>query len=266
MGKVTILQETTKYPITLIGRRAGACWGADITDDEKNYKRGIDCLESNHGRTFEYVNIEAVLEGYSARVIREWYTHIGCLPTRLQESTRYVKYDNFEYITPYSISKNESANKIWKEMMSYVRNTLSHLYGIGIPKEDVALGLPIGMTTKIVDKRNLRNVIDMSHQRMCNRANWEFRQLFNDYISELRKVSSEWEYIIDNYFFHIFYIIFFISQSASCTVIVLRRKVAAGCQRRKNNEKGRKRMCRMPTRDRMYRMCLPIYKSRKKLL
>lgn len=27
MGKITILPETTKNPVTLIGRRAGVCWG-----------------------------------------------------------------------------------------------------------------------------------------------------------------------------------------------------------------------------------------------
>ena len=27
MGQVIILEETTKYPITLMGRRAGICWG-----------------------------------------------------------------------------------------------------------------------------------------------------------------------------------------------------------------------------------------------
>lgn len=31
MGTVTILPETTKDPISLIGRRAGVCYGADIT-------------------------------------------------------------------------------------------------------------------------------------------------------------------------------------------------------------------------------------------
>ena len=39
MGKITILPETTKNPITLIGERAGICFGADITDDLKNLKR-----------------------------------------------------------------------------------------------------------------------------------------------------------------------------------------------------------------------------------
>ena len=49
MGNVTILQETTQNPITLIGKRAGICWGADITDDDKNYQRGMNCIISNHG-------------------------------------------------------------------------------------------------------------------------------------------------------------------------------------------------------------------------
>lgn len=75
MGKVIILNETTKNPITLIGERAGVCWGADTSDKEKNYKRGLNCLLSGHGRTLEYVNVEFVLDGYSARVIREWFTH-----------------------------------------------------------------------------------------------------------------------------------------------------------------------------------------------
>ena len=70
MGKVTILPETPKKPITLIGNRAGICWNADITNDEKNFKRGIDCITSNHGRTFEFVDVHMIIEGYSARVIR----------------------------------------------------------------------------------------------------------------------------------------------------------------------------------------------------
>ncbi len=71
MGKITILPETTKNPVTLIGRRAGVCWGGDVEDEEKNYRRGMDCIKSNHGRTLEYVNVEMILDGYSARVIRE---------------------------------------------------------------------------------------------------------------------------------------------------------------------------------------------------
>ena len=103
MGTITILPETTKNPITIIGQRAGVCWGADTTDAEKNYKRGLDCIESGHGRTLEFVNVEILIDGYSARVMREWYTHIGGAPTRLQASTRYIDYKAFPFVVPQSV-------------------------------------------------------------------------------------------------------------------------------------------------------------------
>ncbi|MBE6588431.1 MAG: FAD-dependent thymidylate synthase [Ruminococcaceae bacterium] len=197
MGKITILSETTKNPISLIGERAGICWGANIENCERNYKRGLDCIKAGHGRTLEYVNVELVIDGYSARVIREWYTHLGGAPTRLQASTRYIDYGNFEYVTPPKVAKNEEAKRIYEDMMRSITEAGKKLEELGIPREDSAMLLPLGMTTKIVDKRNLRNLIDMSRQRMCTRAYWEYRELFGDICKALREYSEEWAYIID---------------------------------------------------------------------
>lgn len=195
MGKITILPETTIDPISLMGRRAGICWGADVTDSEKNYKRGLDCIKSNHGRVFEFVNIEAIIEGYSARVIREWYTHIGGSPTRLQSSTRYVNYNNFEYIIPKTVQTEEQ--KTWyNNAIDTISQTLKNLEESGVKREDAAMLLPLGMATKIVDKRNVRNVISMAEQRMCSRAYWEYRELFNEYIKQLKLYSEEWATLI----------------------------------------------------------------------
>lgn len=200
MGKVIILDETTKNPITLIGKRAGVCWGADVTDDKKNYKRGLNCLESGHGRTMEYVNIEMVLDGYSARVIREWYTHLGGSPTRLQASTRYIDYDKFDFVIPPRIANNEEAKKIYESTMKIITENSKYLENeLGIPREDAAMVLPLGMSTKIVDKRNLRNLVDMSRQRMCSRAYWEYRKMFLDIIDELSQISKEWALICSKY-------------------------------------------------------------------
>lgn len=196
MGKITLLPETTKNPITLIGERAGICWGADISDQKKNYKRGLDCILSNHGRTFEYVNVEMVLDGYSARVIREWYTHIGGSPTRLQASTRYINYQDFDYITPNKIKNNDAAKTIFENTMKTIRENCKILEDLGVPREDVAMVLPLGMSTKVVDKRNLRNLIDMSDNRMCVRAYWEYRELMKDLCEQLSNYSEEWKYLI----------------------------------------------------------------------
>lgn len=197
MAKITILPETTKNPISLIGERAGVCWGADITDKDKNYKRGLDCIKSNHGRTLEYVNIEMIIDGYSARVIREWYTHIGGSPTRLQASTRYINYNDFDYITPITIKENPNAKKIYDDIMEQISQAGAELERLNIPREDIGMILPLSMTTKIVDKRNLRNLIDMSRQRMCTRAYWEYRTMFKDILNALKEHSEEWQTIID---------------------------------------------------------------------
>ena len=199
MGKVTILSTTTHNPIELIGERAGICWGANIEDKDKNYKRGLECIENNHGRTLEFVNLEMILDGYSARVIREWYTHIGGAPTRLQASTRYIDYGNFEYVVPESIEKDDAAKTIYTEFMRSVSRTLGLLELRSIPREDTAMILPLGMTTKIVDKRNLRNLIDMSRQRLCTRAYKEYRTLMKDIMDQLKDYDSQWAYIVEHY-------------------------------------------------------------------
>lgn len=204
MGNITILEETTKNPITLIGKRAGVCWNSDVEDNEKNYKRGMDCILSNHGRTLEFVNVEMVLDGYSAKVIREWYTHIGGDPTRLQASTRYINYskgDGFQYVTPHIIKGNERALREWNLCMDTINNQIKKLIEEhNIPVEDATMLLPLSYSTKIVDKRNLRNLIDMSHQRMCTRAYWEYRELFRDICNALCDYSDEWNWIVDNLF------------------------------------------------------------------
>lgn len=201
MGTVKILDQTTRQPITLIGQMAGVCWGADTSDPAKNYRRGWDCIESGHGRTFEFPDVYMELDGYSARVVREWYTHIGGMPTRLQASTRYIDYGEFEYVTPPSIEKNDLAHDVFCTRMESIRDSIAWLEEHGIPREDAALLLPLGMTTRIVCKHNLRNLIDMSRQRLCNRAYWEFRGLFRDICITLTNYGEEWGRIVCRCFY-----------------------------------------------------------------
>ena len=199
MGTVTIQNRTTIDPITCIGEEAGICWGANVEDKEANYKRGVDCIECNHGRTMEFPQIYMVLSGWSAKCIREFYTHIGGAPTRLQESTRYVDYSRkFENVVPLSVQKSEEATKIWNVYMSNVGETISKLKECGVPTEDATNVLPLAYGTKVVVRTNLRNLVDMCHQRLCTRAYWEFRQLMKEILWKLENYSDEWEDIIYN--------------------------------------------------------------------
>lgn len=196
MGRVLVREYTTKTPLQMIGESAGFCWGSDISDANKNMKRAIDCIASGHGRTMEFPDIHLILDGYSARVIREFYTHIGCLPTRLQSSTRYVDAKSFKYVTPPSVFKNEKAKQVYDETMEHIREGYAKLEELGIKREDAAMVLPLGMETVIVDKRNFRNLVDMAKNRMCTRAYWEYRQLMNDICEALSSYSGEWNTLI----------------------------------------------------------------------
>lgn len=197
MGTIQVQKHTTVNPITLMGEEAGICWGADITDEAKNYKRGVDCIKSDHGRAMEFPQVYLVLDGWSAKVIREFYTHIGGAPTRLQASTRYIDYSKcFEVTTPNSIEQNPEAKKVWDDLLSQIPDVISRLKELGVPNEDATNVLPLASNTKVVVRTNLRNLIDMCHQRLCTRAYWEFRNLMKEILWQLENYSEEWEDII----------------------------------------------------------------------
>lgn len=200
MGKVIVQEETSKYPISLMGKESGCCWGADIDSDLKNYKRGKECLESGHMRVAEFPQVYLILDGYSARVIRELYTHIGGSPTRLQSSTRYIDYQDFNCVIPPSIAKNKHSLDRYQAAIAATKMVMSALEDDGIPREDIANLLPLGMCTQVVIRTNARHLIDMSHQRLCTRAYWEYRQLMKDIMEALSSYSYEWKYLVDEYF------------------------------------------------------------------
>lgn len=194
---IKIHEYTDPNPISMIGYEAGVCWGANTSDSQKNYRRGIDCIEANHGRTLEFPQVYLEISGYSARMMRELYTHIGGAPTRLQASTRYIDYGDFDYIIPPTIFNCKQAVEIYNDAMSAIKDASKKLQDIGIPKEDIANIYPLGMCSKMVIRTNLRNLIDMSHQRMCSRAYWEFRKFMNELVEALQAYSPEWSNIVD---------------------------------------------------------------------
>ena len=198
-GRVIILSETCDEPLTFAGKLAGVCWGADTSDHEKNYKRGLDCLQSGHMRVLEYPQIYMIIDGYSARCIRGLYTHIVDV-TRLQASTRYIDYKNFDYYTPGVIASNDEAADAYDGAMQQVATTLNYLTNeCGVSKEDAANLLPLGMETKIVFRCGLRELINIMEQRLCARAYHEIRKLMYEIIDALRIYSDEWKTLIDEY-------------------------------------------------------------------
>ena len=196
-GRVIVMSETTDEPLTLAGFCAGFCWGADTSNNEANRKRGLECLRNGHGRALEFAQVYLLLDGWSARVIREFGRHVGGLPTYLQASTRYIDYSEFNYIIPHTIENNPEAKDAYEGLMDEIRMTAGYLEkDLGIKKEDAGMVLPLGMETKIVYRTNLRALIDMAKVRMCSRAYWEYRELMKEICDALAIYSDEWEFLI----------------------------------------------------------------------
>jgi len=180
----------TKNPLSLMGECASDCW-----DSTPSPQIGIHCIESGHGRVLEYPDIIVVIDGYSARVIREIYTHIIGV-TRLQSSTRYIQYGNFDYLIPEKIKSNQKALDTYKYFMQFTSMVYKDLEKYGIPKEDIANILPLGMISKIVLKINARAILHMAENRTCNRAYWEFRKFMKELLGVVSELDDEWKTII----------------------------------------------------------------------
>lgn len=180
----------TEKPLTLMGDVASICWNSNPSP-----QIGIDCIESNHGRILEYIDVIVEMDEYSARCIRELYTHIVGT-TRVQQSTRYVDMNNFKYYTPNSIKNNPEALEVYNNSMQTVAKTYNKLQNLGIPREDCANVLPLGSHTKIVLKINGRAILHMAEIRTCNRALKEYRDLMKEFLSIISALDDEWGKII----------------------------------------------------------------------
>jgi thymidylate synthase (FAD) len=193
---ITIWDYTVRDPLNMIGMAAGICYGSDVSDPEKNKKRAIDCIEANHGRVMEWPDVYCTVDEYSARCLREAMRHIVGTST-LQASTRYIKYDNFDLVSNVN---NEAHQKLFDECRDYLREAYNNLIEAGVSKEDAANVLPLGMTSKMVWKINLRALIHFMSKRKCTRAYKEIRKMCKDICTELSNYSEDWKYIVDNYF------------------------------------------------------------------
>lgn len=185
-----------KNPVSLIGKNAAVCYGKRIEDgySESDYKRGLACIESGHGRALEYASVDVEVSGYSARCIREVYTHI-IGTNRLQESTRYANMDNFDYYVPDSIRLNEEALYIYDRLMHDIQYAYKELSELDIHIEDAANVLPLAYNTRIVLKINVRALLHLAEERLCSRAYSEIRKFVNELKVVLTSLGEEWKII-----------------------------------------------------------------------
>lgn len=162
--------------------------------DNNKYEEFIrTVISSGHESPLEHISFTFSISGVSRALTHQLVRHR--IASYSQQSQRYVKIENFQYVIPPSISKNPKLKKEFKKFMQEVKNKydffVKELESLGIKGEkayeDARYILPQATETKIVVTMNCRELLHFFKERCCKRAQWEIRNLAN----EMLKICKE---------------------------------------------------------------------------
>ena len=168
--KVT-LTRVTENPIGAIEEAACNCYNSEPTGG----KIMKACYNSGHHSVLEFCDFTFHIEGVSRALTHQLVRHR--LASYAQRSQRYCGENEFDYVIPSSIKKNEEAYKHYVSFMRECNELYEDLQKNGIPNEDARMVLPNACETVIEVKMNLRSLIHFMNERLCTRAQWEIRLL-----------------------------------------------------------------------------------------
>lgn len=188
------LTNHTPNPEKAVATAARLCYSAsdiDTLQDEmtpERVERLLNIVGSNgHTSTFEHVSFTFAIEGVSRALSHQLVRHR--IASYSQQSQRYVKSSEPDYVIPETILNNKKAKEKYDALMKTIWATYEYLVELGIPKEDSRMTLPNAATTKIIVTMNARELLNFFKVRCCSRAQWEIRQMANLMLEEAKKVA-----------------------------------------------------------------------------
>jgi len=195
MMKVKLICHTPE-PERTVAMAARLCYSAvgaeqllEKMSDEVIGKLVDKIITVGHLSTFEHVSFTFAVEGVSRVLTHQLVRHR--LASYSQQSQRYVKEHDFEYITPPSIAANPVAASKFRALMDTVQAAYDELTALGVHQEDARYCLANATETKIVVTMNARELLHFFELRCCNRAQWEIRALAERMLAEVRAVSPQ---------------------------------------------------------------------------
>ena len=164
-------------PMAIAEQAASVCYDSKPTENLKIVKQ---CIASGHMSVLEHVSFTFHIQGISRACLAQLsrHRHIS-LSVRSQ---RYCREDNFEFVNPFILGK-------FDEFMEEARSHYVEMVESGAAPEDARAVLPNACCTELYLTANARALIEMSHLRMCRRAQREIQELFYAIRSCLRHVS-----------------------------------------------------------------------------
>lgn len=192
--KVNLLQYTPE-PEKLVAAAARLCY-SDKSADELMDNFTAEKVESfvgklvslGHESPMEHVCFTFAIDGISRACSHQLVRHrIGV--SFSQKSQRYVKENQFEYVTPPKIAKNPELAAKFDSAMRDAQAAYAELLAAGVPAEDARFVLPNAASTSLVVTMNVRSLWHFFELRCCNRAQWEIRALANAMLAEVKEVA-----------------------------------------------------------------------------
>lgn len=172
---VTLIQATPD-PINTIAAIASICYDSD----PKNPLGLVKHLYRNgHHSVFEHIYFTFKIEGISRACSHQLVRHRHCSFT--QRSQRYCSEGDFGFVIPPSLDSSYEADE-FENIMLRLQERYENLQK-SIPNEDARYVLPNACETSLFLSCNLRELIHMSNERLCLRAQWEIRELMKQMVS-----------------------------------------------------------------------------------
>ena len=174
--KVTLVQATPD-PIQTIAMIASICYDSNPSNPMKLVEH---CYKNGHLSVMEHIYFTFKIEGISRACSHQLVRHRHCSFT--QRSQRYCSEDDFGYVIPPTIQKNEESDS-YILSMNAIDWDYAMLTEAGIPNEDARYVLPNACETSLYLSCNLRELIHMANERLCMRAQWEIRELVQQMVN-----------------------------------------------------------------------------------
>lgn len=180
--KVTLVRATDK-PIETIAEIASICYDSNPQNPMGLVKH---LYRNGHHSVFEHIYFTFKIEGISRACSHQLVRHRMCAFT--QRSQRYCTEDGFGFVTPPTIHDDPASELNYRKVMYKAQDTYTGLTKMGeIPNEDARFLLPNACETSLFLSCNLRELIHIANERLCQRAQWEIREL----VTQMRNLVDE---------------------------------------------------------------------------
>ena len=170
--KVTLIQATPN-PIETIAQIASICYDSNPSNPMKLVEH---CYKNGHLSVMEHIYFTFKIEGISRACSHQLVRHRHSSVT--QHSQRNCSEDGFGFVTPPTVDEGRFAND-----MEDINDRYEEYQKSGVPNEDARYVIPNACETSLYLSCNLRELIHMSNERLCRRAQWEIRKLVKQMIS-----------------------------------------------------------------------------------